>query len=301
MPCVVPPLGGDCFRPLPRSGGARPARESSESLRRRTRDALSRNIEFVRCPRDGSAVPICRQLVCSIDTLYERDRLPADQEAYWFRRMNQLKERADHLRGTLDAVVLDERLLRRVEILLEESLKIRNALLHVFAKLAVSLATRIAGVDDRFDELISEANWTLILAIDKFDPERGFRFSTYATHAIRRNLFRFLSNRRTENARSVGTDSPESLPDDHRNSRYDERQSIDNYRVLQYLVGRLESREQSIIRARFGMNMHQPPLTLRRLSSEFGISRERVRQLEQRALQRLRQMARTEGFEPILA
>ncbi|MFT5527449.1 MAG: RNA polymerase primary sigma factor [Pirellulaceae bacterium] len=269
------------------------------SLQARARRLVCEKIDYRECsPLDECPKQYCPEL-CEFDfsELTSAARLTAAQESFWFGRLNALKQKADHLRIRLDTDSPSLALIELVELQLGEADRIRNALLAVFAKLAVALATRIAGTKYDFDEFISEANWTLFLAMNKFDTSRGFRFSTYATHAIRRNLFRYIQNKQTQCNRAVGVDSPESFPDTT-SHRHDERQCDSSYSMLNHLVSQLEERERSIVVARFGLQKDQEPRTLRGIAGEFGISRERVRQLEQRALKRLKSLAADEGFEP---
>ena len=65
-------------------------------------------------------------------------------------------------------------------------------------------------------------------------------------------------------------------------------------RIVAYLLGRLEARERRILVGRFGLGGAREE-TLGQLGAELGISKERVRQVEARALDRLRGFARTEG------
>jgi RNA polymerase primary sigma factor len=260
---------------------------------------IREKLEFRECnPLDKCPKQYCPEL-CEFDfsELTSAARLTAAQESFWFGRLNALKQRADQLRIRLNPENPSLELIERIELQLSEADSIRNALLGVFAKLAVGLATRIAGTTYDFDEFISEANWTLFLAMNKFDPSRGFRFSTYATHAIRRNLYRYIQNKQKQNNRAVPSDSPESFPD-KKVHRHDERQCDTSYSMLNQLVGMLDEREQTIVVARFGLRKGEEPRTLRGIAGEFGISRERVRQLEQRALKRLKTFAAEEGFEP---
>src|SRR5271165_5320619 len=75
----------------------------------------------------------------------------------------------------------------------------RNALIEANLRLVVHIAKRYTGQGIDLEDLISEGNLGLIRAVSKFDPERGFRFSTYAHWWIKQAISRSL----LEGARAV--------------------------------------------------------------------------------------------------
>ena len=115
-------------------------------------------------------------------------------------------------------------------------------------------------------------------AVDKFDYQRGFRFSTYATHAIRRSFFRKIERRQKECHRFVATDpntmtaTPDRFEIDH--DAPAESRLIG--RVVGSLSEHLTERELHIVEGRFGLNGRSEPRTLMELSGELGICKERA-------------------------
>ena len=128
--------------------------------------------------------------------------------------------------------------------------------------------------------------------------ERGYRFSTYATNAIRHNLNRYISRQhkaRQATREYVPTDSL-AAPEGE-NPRRREREYTDRMTRITNWIHRLDLREQTIVRSRFGLTQATDKVTLQSLADQLGLSRERIRQLEIRALDKLRVMARQTTFE----
>ena len=125
-----------------------------------------------------------------------------------------------------------------------------------------------------FDELVSDGNESLIRAVEKFDYARGFRFSTYATWAIRRNFFRQITDRRKRKSRFLGSDEAgiedrAFTPDaDELNER--EYESIRG--LMGGVIDRLSERERQIVRLRYGLDRETRPHTLQQIGVVLGVS-----------------------------
>jgi len=168
---------------------------------------------------------------------------------------------------------------------------IRNQLLVIFHKLTVSIAKHFVSPRHSLDELVSEGDAVLLRAITLFDPCRGFRFSTYATHALRRRFGRYVNS--AQHLHAVPVDFRESppIPDRRRWTLAYERTMEAGAAWLESALHELSSRERYIVRCRFGWGREFEPRTLQDIATELGISRERVRQLESRSLKKLQTMA----------
>jgi RNA polymerase primary sigma factor/RNA polymerase sigma factor len=166
--------------------------------------------------------------------------------------------------------------------------------------LVVSIAKRYASDADQLFELVSEGNESLIRATEKFDYTRGFKFSTYATWAIKNNYARIYATEMRHRSRFRNTpdevliDEPERRTDPYVQLRAQQ----DRKAEVGKLLGRLPDRERQIIASRYGLGPGEEPKTLSEISAEFGVSKERIRQLLMRALDTLREAAREENIEP---
>ena len=129
--------------------------------------------------------------------------------------MNYLKFAA-RLRSTLKPNRPSPRKLDEIEQSLNEANQAREHVIRANLRLVISNAGKYCSANYGFEDLVSDGSLALMEAVDKFDYRRGFRFSTYATHAIRRSFFRKMERKQKDRHRFVVTD-PElmsSAPDD---------------------------------------------------------------------------------------
>lgn len=221
--------------------------------------------------------------------------------------------------------------------------KARKKLIVSNLRLVITIAKAYASYGVPFLDLIEEGNLGLIKAVSRFDPEKGFRFSTYSSWWIRQSIVRAISNysrtiripihvfqlmskyvavessrehgSREEKATALGISKKrfkmlERLIRDIR--ALDLSSSIDTYsqlatnleavdpsdpetivlsqiehEELSALLDRLSEREKFIIKVRYGFE-DGVPRTLAETGKLIHVSRERVRQLEMRALKKLK-------------
>jgi RNA polymerase nonessential primary-like sigma factor len=213
----------------------------------------------------------------------------------------------------------------------------RQSMIEHNLRLVVSIAKGYMGRGVPMADLIEEGNLGLMHAIDKFEPERGFRFSTYATWWIRQSVDRALENdpvlaaQRPEGIRVediaalLGQESshvadllamaeaPRSLDAslDHSGEEQtlgdslvdvlaldpsDVTQAHEVDHLLESWVATLSGREREVLEGRFGLHDRDPE-TLDVLSQRLGLTRERVRQVQNEALQKLKRHILRRGIK----
>lgn len=233
---------------------------------------------------------------------------------------------------------------------LEDYRQVRDRMVRGHVRLVALLARRYHHPTLTFLDLFQEGTFGLLRAVEKYDPERGVKFSTYASWWIRQQLSRSADTQgalvRTpvhwqQMRRRIGRDGAEThaaavaavaeregcaearveamtqgfqflsteaaveeddprlvvalLPDNSGDPEVLAARGALQGR-LEHAVAQLPPREALIVRLRFGLG-DKGAWTLERVSGRLGISRERVRQLEQRALGRLRAVCAEEGLD----
>ena len=243
-----------------------------------------------------------QDLPSHLTRLCEGSRLTRDTEQRLFRSMNFLKFRAHQQRLRLDPKRPARKLLHSVDADLRNAERIRNRIIRANTRLVFSVIRKFVNPQHSFDDLLSDGIFTLIRAVDKFDSDRGFRFSTYAYRAITSNTCRKITNRQKELARQA--DSANQLiyevVESPTPSGMNEQTWTQLNDVLTQLIRRLDRREQLILRSRHALGSHRTIHTFQDLANRLGISKERVRQLEHRAVQKLRNWAAEQSVQQLL-
>jgi len=243
------------------------------------------------------------------------------------------------LRRELDGMIQDGRLAR-------------DALIKANTRLVVSVARRYQGRGVPFLDLIQEGNLGLMKAVEKFEYQRGFRFSTYATWWIRQSIARAVADQgrtirvpmhmidRLRQLYKAGQEMEQSLGRAPTHQELADHLEVDTTRLrwllqvaqppislespvgdeeetelgmyvedistpspaqvtyenmlrerVEQVLATLTPREARILRLRFGLG-YDRPYTLEEVGQKFGLTRERIRQIEGKALRQLRQPGR---------
>lgn len=155
--------------------------------------------------------------------------------------------------------------------------------------MAMAKRTRIPNVE--FGELISEGNMALLRSIEKFDVSRGFKFSTYACRAILKSFNRLA----TKTGRYRQYFPTEYDPDlersdyDERRHEFQRRDSVESLReILSKNHAKLTKTERTIVMERFAIGSEGKGRTLAEVGKMVGLTNERVRQIQNHALGKLR-------------
>jgi len=158
--------------------------------------------------------------------------------------------------------------------------------------LAMAKRTRLGDVD--FAEIVSEGNMALLRAVDKFNVDRGFKFSTYACRAILKAFSRTAMKHSRHRTRFPVEFEPDLEKSDWIDKKRDvvEEDCIDELKqIVDRNLADLSDTEQTVIRRRFNwMQKDESPLTLEEVGQIIGVTKERVRQIQNKALTKIRKL-----------
>jgi len=253
-------------------------------------------------PDAGKRVRQPAGLPAYLASLYEVPLLTREQEVWLFRKFNYLKHKASLLREQLKPERPNARLMDQIEALYGEIVELKNRIVRANLRLVVSIAKRRVTAADSFFDLVSDGNMSLMRAVEKFDYARGNKFSTYASWAIMKNYARTIpdEHKRRDRFRAADMEMLQAAPDERTDETQRRLAESDRQHQVEKFLDRLEPREQTIIIRRYGLDHERAPQTLKEVGSALGVTKERVRQIEAKALEKLREAAETEAILPEL-
>jgi len=218
--------------------------------------------------------------------------MKAAEERMMFLRFNYAKRRLSDLKKRIakDGLTKEtaEQVIewhRRFEHFREYLVRTNLALV-----LAMAKRTRLGQVD--FAEVVSEGNMALLRAVDKFNVDRGFKFSTYACRAILKAFSRAAlkaSRHRTRFPVEFEPDLEKSDWSDRRRETIEEECVDELKTIIDRNLADLTNVEETVIRRRFNWQEQQEsPLTLEEVGKIIGVTKERVRQIQNKALAKIK-------------
>ncbi|RMG01255.1 MAG: RNA polymerase sigma factor RpoD, partial [Nitrospirae bacterium] len=247
------------------------------------------------------------------------------------------------------------RVLNKAESIIDSA---RSKLIEANLRLVISIAKKYIGKGLSFPDLIQEGNLGLMKAVEKFEYERGYKFSTYATWWIRQAITRALAdqsrtiripvhmietiNRITKASRelvqelgrepsaqeladevgmsetrvkeilritkeTISLESPvgeeedsnlmDFIEDEMARSPLDEAIRGDMRDHIEKVLSSLNPKEAEVIRRRYGLDGSDLPHTLEEVGKAMEVTRERVRQIETKAIRKLKHPSRSKWLK----
>jgi RNA polymerase sigma factor (sigma-70 family) len=218
--------------------------------------------------------------------------MKAAEERLMFQRFNFAKRKLTRLQKKAKRAGLTKELAqeviewhRRFEHFREYLVRTNLALV-----LAMAKRTRLGDVD--FAEIVSEGNMALMRAVDKFNVDKGFKFSTYACRAILKAFSRTAMKSNRYKTHFPVEFEPEMEKSDWNDRKRDivEEDCIDELKqIVDRNLADLSDTEQTVIRRRFNwQQQEETPLTLEEVGKIIGVTKERVRQIQNKALLKIK-------------
>jgi RNA polymerase sigma factor (sigma-70 family) len=235
-----------------------------------------------------------------LQTLKDTPVLNREQERRLFRRYNYLKYLAVTKRAGIKPNLVSSEVIQQIEDYLAEAETIRKTLIGANLRLVVSIASRHVTSGASFLELVSRGNFALIKAVEEFDYTKGFRFSKRASLNIAKEYAK-VSGKSTQLSRKRAA-SLANIQRDLRATAAADLAAIEGARrsLTQVIKNELNEREQYVILNHFGLTgspIKRERQTLKQIGEDLHLTKERVRQIELRALQKLRQSLSSKEFE----
>ena len=271
------------------------------------KELFSQKIEFV--PNEAFSNLDAEQTILSVpleELLPKKSDRPAllsrQQETDMFQRYNYLKFMACQQRSQIKRGQPRSDRLNHIETLLKQAEAVKKVIIEANMALVVSIASKhLAAGGQQMSELVSEGSVALMAAVEKFDYARGYRFSTYASWAIVKGFARLIPSEAKRPDRAGGADFA-NLPVNLRLEQFPDIMAVEQaHQDLQTIIkNNLDEREQYIILNHYALApeiIKKKPKTLKQIGDDLDLSKERIRQIELQALQKLRQSLSPEQFD----
>ena len=216
------------------------------------------------------------------------------EEQLMFRRFNFAKRKLKLLRKKIIADGLTKDLAKCMIDWHQKTEHLREYLVRTNLALVLAMAKRTRLGDVDFSEIVSEGNMALLRAVEKFNVDRGFKFSTYACRAILKGFSRTAQKHSRHRSRFPVEFEPDLEKSDWSDKKRDmvEEDLVGELKtIVERNLAELTDVEQTVIRRRFNWEQAEPsPLTLEEVGSIIGVTKERVRQIQNKALAKIRKL-----------
>ena len=232
-----------------------------------------------------------KELPSYLRSLYETPLLTGEQEQDLFRRYNYLKFKVARALAAMDVCTVSADELDSVRSMIRRYEELRQTIVQANLRLVVSIAKKHVGFSSDFQEVVSDGNMSLMRAVEKFDYARGFKFSTYATWAVVKNYARTIPESHYHFRRYVT--GQDELLESATAAQADPAAESDTGQVRQMLaesMKELTPRERDVVTCHYGLFGAVQPHTLEEIGKRFGVTKERVRQIERHAIDKIRKV-----------
>ncbi|QDU70339.1 sigma-70 family RNA polymerase sigma factor [Mucisphaera calidilacus] len=231
--------------------------------------------------------------VLQMNQASEPQLLTPAQERVIFVAFNYCRFRAEEVRSSIKTRRVGA---RQAEALLDwdaRAMRLREFIAEYNVALVLAMARKFERSRLDFSEMIAEGNLALIRSIEKFDVSRGFKFSTYACRSILKAFSR-LGEKTSRYRRLFPVEAnPDYERSDHAERKAEEQRedcTEQVARLVDHDASGLTSLEREVVRQRFGLDgaNEGQAMTLLQVGQKIGMTKERVRQIQNRALRKLR-------------
>ncbi|MFT3784891.1 MAG: sigma-70 family RNA polymerase sigma factor [Tepidisphaeraceae bacterium] len=220
--------------------------------------------------------------------------MKADEERLQFTRFNFAKRKVKLLQKRIQLDGLTAENAAQLVEWFDRAEHLREYLVRTNLALVLAMAKRTRLGDVDFAEIVSEGNMALLRAVEKFNVDRGFKFSTYACRAILKAFSRTAQKHSRHRTRFPVEFEPDLERSDWSERRRDAVEQ-DLVGELKTIVDRnladLSDVERTVIKQRFNWEQETDnPLTLEEVGQIIGVTKERVRQIQNKALIKIRRL-----------
>lgn len=195
----------------------------------------------------------------------------------------------------------------------ENDIDARNKIVSSNLKFVANVAKGFQGLGLSYSDLIAEGNIGLIKAMDRFDASKGFKTISYSVWWIRQTIMEAINKRNSIEADDLPTETntpemsieseeyvdniKETVNEVFIDNEYEKREKENTEKsAISRLTENLTEKEKTILFKYYGLN-GEKELTLEEIGKELGITKERVRQINEKTLKKLRSSALIFGID----